>query len=107
MNSCCHGEGEALWQAANVDMAPLETIISSHFSTPCSRRTRMDDGTYARVFLFSLQNNFQVVGCIMLPIRESVKTEAEVAVMELVRGTGLQSFRYCYGSYCCWFFFFF
>jgi hypothetical protein len=38
------------------------------------RRTRMDDGTYARVSIYSLQNNFQVVRRIMLPIRESVKT---------------------------------
>jgi len=46
----------------------------------------MDDGAFARVFLFMLENGMQVVARIILPVRESVKTEAEVAAMELVRG---------------------
>ena len=89
---CCQraSDGEKLWQAANVNMQALETIISSHFGTQCSRYARMDDGAYARVFLFSLQNDLQVVGRVILAVRESVKTEAEVAAMELVRGTGVQ-----------------
>ena len=46
----------------------------------------MDDGAFARVFLFTLQNGMQLIARIILPVRESVKTEAEVAAMELVRG---------------------
>ena len=46
----------------------------------------MDDGTFARVFLFTLENGMQVIARILLPVRESVKTEAEVAAMELLRG---------------------
>jgi len=38
------------------------------------------------VFLFTLENGKQVIARIILPVRESVKTEAEVAAMELVRG---------------------
>jgi hypothetical protein len=55
----------------------------------------MDDGAFARVFLFTLQNGMQVIARIVLPVRESVKTEAEVAAMELVRG------HYCCSLLCC------
>src|ERR1700691_5850248 len=92
MNSCCQcvSPGEILWQATNVNTTALEAIISSHFGSRSFGCTRMDDGAYARVFLFSLRNDLQVVGRVILPVRESVKTEAEVAAMELVRGTGVQ-----------------
>jgi hypothetical protein len=88
MSSCCERTsiGESLWQAANVDMKAIEIIISSHFRTSHSHHTRMDDGAFARVFLFTLQNGMKVIARIILPVRESVKTEAEVAAMELVRG---------------------
>jgi len=46
----------------------------------------MNDGAYARAFLFSLTTGTQVVGRVILPVRQSIKTEAEVTVMELVRG---------------------
>ena len=89
MHSCCHGpsHSDLLWQAADVNMTALETIISSHFSAQWTRCTSMDNGSYGRVFLFSLENELQVVGHVVLPVRESVKTEAEVAAMKLVRGT--------------------
>jgi hypothetical protein len=47
----------------------------------------MDGGSYARVSLFTLEDDQKVVGRVVLPVRETVKTEAEVAAMELVRGT--------------------
>jgi hypothetical protein len=56
----------------------------------------MDDGAFARVFLFTLQNGMQVIARIILLVRESVKTEAEVAAMELVRG------HYCYSLLLCY-----
>jgi len=36
------------------------------------------------VFLFSLENNVQVVGRVVLPVRESFNTKAEVATMEQI-----------------------
>ena len=88
MSSCCERASisESLWQAANVDMKAMEIIISSHFRTSHIHHAPMDDGTFARVFLFTLENGMQVIARILLPVRESVKTEAEVAAMELVRG---------------------
>jgi hypothetical protein len=47
----------------------------------------MDGGAYARVYLFTLEDDQKVVGRVVLPVRESVRTEAEVAAMELLRGT--------------------
>ena len=41
------------------------------------------DGVYARAFLFFLDSK-KVIAHVVLPVRESVKTEAEVAMMELV-----------------------
>ena len=77
---------ETLWQAINVDMAALQQIVCAHFRSKCWHYTRMDDGAYARVFLFSLENNMQVVARVILPVRESLKMEAEVVTMEVVRG---------------------
>ena len=84
-DSCQH-ESETLWQATNVDMAALQQIVCAHFRSECQCYTRMDDGAYARVFLFSLENDMQVVARVILPVRESLKTEAEVVTMEVVRG---------------------
>ena len=77
---------ESLWQAINADIGALQQIVSSHFRTDCQRYTRMNDGAYARAFLFSLVTGTQVIGRVILPVRESIKTEAEVTIMELVRG---------------------
>jgi hypothetical protein len=77
---------DMLWKATNIDMIALQNIICAHFRAEYSHHHRMDDGSYARVFLFTLTNNKQVVARVILPIRESVKTEAEVAAMEVVRG---------------------
>jgi len=38
-------------------------------------------------FLFTLEDDQQLVGRVVLPVRETAKTEAEVASMILVRGT--------------------
>jgi hypothetical protein len=80
---------ESLWHAVGADITALQRIVSSHFRSNCRHYTRMNDGAYARVFLFSLTNGMQVVGRVILPVRESIKTEAEVATMELVRGNQL------------------
>ena len=77
---------ELLWQSANVDVAALQSIVSTHFHAQCRRFEPLGSGVFAKVFLFSLENNIQVVGRVILPVRETIKTEAEVAAMELVRG---------------------
>src|ERR1700733_3924598 len=79
---------EVLWRATNVDMSALERIVCSHFGVDCRTRTLMSEGSYARAFLFSPDNDIQVVGRVVLPVRKSMKTEAEVATMQLVRGMG-------------------
>ena len=98
MSSCCErtSNAEKIWQAANVDVRAIEIIISSHFGTSPSHHARLDDGAFTRVFLFTLENGMQIIARIILPVRESVKTEAEVAAMELVRGHYPWSFLfYC------------
>ena len=94
MSSCCErtSNAERLWQAANVDIKAIEII--SHFRTSLTHHARMHDGAFARVFLFTLENGMQVIARIILPVRESVKMEAEVAAMELVRG------HYCWSLLC-------
>ena len=77
---------ELLWQSADVDIAALQTIVSTRFHTQCRGFEPLGAGSHARAFLFSLENGIQVVGRVVLPVRESIKTEAEVAAMELVRG---------------------
>ncbi|KAF8522834.1 kinase-like domain-containing protein [Gautieria morchelliformis] len=82
---CVYPDDE-LWEATNVDLAALQRIVSSHFHVECQEGILMNDGdgVYARAFLFSLDNK-KVVARVVLPVRESLKTEAEVATMELVR----------------------
>jgi hypothetical protein len=78
---------ERLWRATNANLTALQDIVSAHFRLPCRHYAPMGNfGIYARVFLFTLENDQQVVGRVLLPVRETVKTEAEVASMILVRG---------------------
>jgi hypothetical protein len=78
---------ESLWQTTNANLGALQEIVSAHFRLPCRHHALMDSGAYAHVFLFTLESDQKVVGRVVLPVRETVKTEAEVAAMELVRGT--------------------
>lgn len=70
---------------ANINLDAFERIVIDHFRVAVRHHSPMNRGSYARVFLFTLENNFQVVGRVVLPVREAVKTEAEVAAMEMVR----------------------
>jgi hypothetical protein len=51
----------------------------------------MQKGSFAHVYLFTLEDNRKVTAKIIFPVRETVKTEAEVAAMEFVRGTAFLS----------------
>jgi hypothetical protein len=72
-------------EEADINLDAFERIVADHFRAAICHRFLMNGGSYARVFLFTLENNFQAVGRVVLPIREVVKTEAEVAAMEMVR----------------------
>jgi hypothetical protein len=78
---------DILRDTTNADLQALQDIISTHFHKGCRDRVSMQTGAYARVFLFTLADDRKVIARVVLPIRETVKTEAEVAAMEFVRGT--------------------
>jgi hypothetical protein len=60
--------------------ASLQIISALAFGgIPCWTAVHM------RRYLFILENDFQAVGRVVYPVRETVKTEAEVAAMTLVR----------------------
>ena len=83
-----HHTDELLWGAASADLDALEHIVRDHFHSEVCLRTPMNvNGSYARVFLFTVDNDLKVIGRIVLPVREAVKTEAEVAAMDMVRCT--------------------
>ena len=83
-----HHTDELLWDAASVNLDALEHIVCDHFHSDVCLRTPMNvNGSYARVFLFTVDNDLKVIGRIVLPVREAVKTEAEVAAMDMVRCT--------------------
>jgi serine/threonine protein kinase len=77
---------EILCKATDANVEALQNIVSAHFRAGCLDRVPMNEGSYARVFLFTLQDDRKVVAKVLLPVRETVKTEGEVAAMELVRG---------------------
>ena len=78
---------DVLWEEINPDLDAFRTIISNHFSSPCESHEPLQPGAYARTFLYILQDGLHVVGRIILPARRTLKTEAEVAAMDSIRGT--------------------
>jgi hypothetical protein len=69
--------------ADDANLTALRDIVS----VPCRHHTPIGSAAYARVFLFTLEEDHKVVGRVVLPVRETVKTETEVASMVLVLGT--------------------
>jgi hypothetical protein len=47
----------------------------------------LNHGAYARAFHYTLENGFQLVARVILPARKTIKTEAEISTMEMVRCT--------------------
>jgi hypothetical protein len=80
-----HSEDE-LWHKTSPDITALKAIINDHLNSPCLTEQPMNHGAYARVFLYTLQNGIQVVARVILPVRESLKTESEIAAMDMMRG---------------------
>ena len=77
---------EPFWPTINLDA--FECIVTDHFRNGIRRYFLMNTGSYAKVYLFILENDFQAVGRVVYPVCETVKTEAEVAVGNV---TGLQT----------------
>ncbi|GJE96623.1 kinase-like protein [Phanerochaete sordida] len=78
-------ELEELWVKANVNMDAMLAIISSHFKTRCRLQGPLGIGAFARTFKYSLEDGKELVARVTLPVRETVKTEAEVATMDSIR----------------------
>ena len=78
---------DILWEQINPNLDAFCTIISNHFGSPCQSRVPLQPGAYARTFLYILQNGLHLVGRVILPVRRTLKTEAEVAAMDSIRGT--------------------
>jgi hypothetical protein len=77
---------DELWNETNPDIEALKTIIKDHFNSSCQTEEPMIHGAYARVFLYTLENGLQVIARVILPVRETVKTESEIAAMDMMRG---------------------
>ena len=78
---------DILWEQINPDLDAFRAIIANHFGTPCQSQEPLEPGAYARAFLYILQDGLHVVGRVILPARRTLKTEAEVAAMDSIRGT--------------------
>ena len=77
---------DILWEQINPDLDALLPIISSHFGSPCQSQEPLQHGSSARVFRYILQDGLHVVAKVILPARRTLKTEAEVAAMDAIRG---------------------
>jgi hypothetical protein len=89
---CCKASSapeleDILWDQTSPDLSALGEIISSHFDSPCHSRKLLGNGAYARAFLYTLENGFKLVARVILPVRETIKTEAEVCAMDTTRGS--------------------
>ena len=77
---------DILWEQINPDLDALLSIIANHFGSPCWSQEPLQHGSYARAFLYILQDGLHVLARVILPVRRTLKTEAEVASMDTIRG---------------------
>ena len=77
---------DVLWEQINPDLDALLPIIANHFGSPCQSQEPLQRGAYARTFLYILLGGLHVVARVILPARRTLKTEAEVAAMDSIRG---------------------
>jgi hypothetical protein len=85
---------DILWDKTDPDLEALRSIISAHFNSPCRSQEPLNHGAYARAFLYTLQNDIQLVARVILPVRETIKTEAEIAAMDMARGLLIQNHHF-------------
>lgn len=77
---------KSFWPDVEPKLPCLKDIISAHFGCPCEDLNLLGDGAYAHVYSTKLQTGLELAIRIVLPVRESLKTEAEVATMTSMRG---------------------
>lgn len=75
------------WPELETKLPKLRAIIADHFGSACATFDLIGEGAYARVYGVTLQSGVRLAARIGLPVRPGVKTEAEVATMEFVRGS--------------------
>ena len=78
---------DVLWGQTNPDLDAFRTIIANLFGSPYQSQEPLQPGAYARTFLYILQNSLHVVGRVTLPVRRTLRTEADIAAMDSIRGT--------------------
>ena len=54
---------------------------------PCKSQEPLQHGAYAHAFLYILQDGLHVIARVILLTRRILKTKAEVAAMDAIRGT--------------------
>ena len=84
---------DILWDKTDPDLEALKSIIGTHFNSPCRSQEPLNHGAYARAFLYTLQNDIQLVARVILPVRETIKTETEIAAMDMARGLLIQNYH--------------
>ena len=77
---------DMLWEQISPDLKAFQSIITRHLGVAVLNEQAMNHGAYARVFLYSLENQTSVIGRIILPARGGIKTEAEIAARDSLRG---------------------
>ena len=73
------------WSGVEPKLPLLQDIISAHFGLTCSELSPMGGGSFSHIYRGTIENGLQVIARIVLPVRDQVKTEAEIATMDSIR----------------------
>lgn len=77
---------DVVWPTVEAGLHRMKTIITEHFKVSCGDLEFLDEGAYARVYKGTLASGLELAVRMVLPVRKGVKTEAEVATMDAIRG---------------------
>ena len=78
------------------NLIALRGIITEHFRCSCSELLLLDEGAHSTAYQATLETSKKLFIRIILPIYGGLKTEAEVAVMDLVGGSCCPHPPYCH-----------
>ena len=81
-----HDDDDDDWIGLECNLVHMGTIIEDHFGMPCVFAGELGRGAYARCRRYTLVSGLELAVRLILPVRESVKTEVEVATMTYLRG---------------------
>lgn len=85
-SNACEDDNEKLWSQTAIDLDALDDIVRTHFQAESCERVLLGQGVYARAFVYTLSDDRKYVARVILPVRTTLKTEAEVAAMDFARG---------------------